>query len=167
MIRVRHLVVLSLAVAAIPVGLVLAGELAPHEAARAVAAVLVGALVVFALGPLRASPRLERVLTAPVARRPHEPLVDLAALERTLRLCTTAADVQWRLRPVLCDVARGLLRERHGVDLDRHRRRAETLLGSDLYEVVRPDRPDPEHRAAPSGLTEPIVAGFVERLGAL
>ena len=73
----------------------------------------------------------------------------LARVEREVTLATgTAFDVHFRLRPVLREVATGLL-ARRGVDLDRSPSRAEPLLGPTVWELVRPDRPTPDDRAAP------------------
>jgi hypothetical protein len=75
-----------------------------------------------------------------------------AALERTEREVTlstgTAFDVHYRLRPVLRTVATGLLLRR-GIDLERSPERASAVLGPDVWELVRPDRPPPSNRTAP------------------
>lgn len=92
-----------------------------------------------------------------------------ASLERTEReiaLATgTAFDVHYRLRPSLRAVASGLLLRR-GVDLERSPERARELVGADAWEIIRPDRPAPDDRAAP-GLPLDAVAravGDLERL---
>jgi len=85
---------------------------------------------------------------APVARSGSRPAT-LARVEREVTLATgTAFDVHFRLCPALRDVASGVL-ARHGVDLRRSPTRAELLLGPTTWELVRPDRPAPEDRAAP------------------
>lgn len=73
----------------------------------------------------------------------------LARVEREVTLATgTAFDVHFRLRPMLQSLAASLLLPR-GVDLERHPARAEALLGPDVWELVRADRPAPDDRAAP------------------
>jgi hypothetical protein len=73
----------------------------------------------------------------------------LARIEREVTLSTgTAFDVHYRLRPVLRTVATGLLLRR-GIDLERSPERAHAVLGPDVWELVRPDRPPPSNRTAP------------------
>ena len=60
----------------------------------------------------------------------------------------TAFDVHYRLRPSLRAVASGLLLRR-GVDLERSPERARELVGPDVWELIRPDRPAPDDRTAP------------------
>jgi hypothetical protein len=83
-------------------------------------------------------------------RRRHprpERLPELARLEREAALAQSSAfDLHYRLRPVLREVAAGLLAWRHGIDLDRDRDRASELLGSETWQLVRPDRPPPHDR---------------------
>ena len=82
-------------------------------------------------------------------RRRHARPVTLERVERELTLATgTAFDVHFRLRPLLRELAYGVLLQR-GIDLDRHPVRAGTLLGPELWELVRPDRPAPDDRTAP------------------
>ncbi|MCZ7588594.1 MAG: hypothetical protein M5U27_06985 [Gaiella sp.] len=82
-------------------------------------------------------------------RRAHARPATLARVERELTLASgTAFDVHYRLRPLLQQLAAGLLL-RHGVDLERHPARAEALLGPGLWEVVRPGRSAPDDRTAP------------------
>ena len=53
-----------------------------------------------------------------------------------------------RVRPVLREIAAHRLRTSYGVELDREPERARELLPSDVWEVVRPDRPFPADRLA-------------------
>jgi hypothetical protein len=72
----------------------------------------------------------------------------LARVEREVSLATgTAFDVHYRLRPTVRSVANGLLLRR-GIDLERRPDRARPLLGADVWELVRPDRPAPDDRTA-------------------
>lgn len=123
-----------------------------------VAAVVVGALVLAALVP-RVSPR-------PRARGSRHSVSRPAALERIERVVgagrQSAGDVHVRVRPLLREIADPLLR-REGVGLDSEPQRARALLGEELWEVVRPDRPRPQDRRAP-GLTRSELERLVERL---
>jgi hypothetical protein len=53
-----------------------------------------------------------------------------------------------RLRPLLRDIAAHRLRSRYGVELDAEPARARELVGSEAWNVVRPDRQPPEDRLA-------------------
>ena len=76
----------------------------------------------------------------PRSRRPPE----LVRLEHRLALAaTTAFDLHYRLRPVVREIAAERLWAKHAVDLDSEPRRAESLLGERIWELVRPDRPPP------------------------
>ncbi|HEY4376718.1 MAG TPA: hypothetical protein VGM93_06150 [Acidimicrobiales bacterium] len=81
----------------------------------------------------------------PVARPP-----ELEELERTVGFATEAAgDVHRRLRPVLRSLAAHQLRRRRGIDLEADPDAARRLLGAELYDLVRADRPAPVDRRAP------------------
>jgi hypothetical protein len=97
------------------------------------------------------------------AHRPrrHAPftLPELDRLERELSLGTQSAfDFHVRLRPVLQEIAEARLAAR-GRGLDD----AEGLLGSEAWELVRPDRPAPTDRHAP-GADPAAVRRFVDAL---
>lgn len=90
----------------------------------------------------------------------------LARIEREVTLATgTAFDVHFRLRPMLQSLSASLLLRR-GIDVERNPARAETLLGPDLWELVRPDRPAPDDRAAPGVPIETVerVVADLERI---
>lgn len=100
---------------------------------------------------------------APTRARP----ASLARVEREVTLATgTAFDVHYRLRPIVRSVANGLLLRR-GIDLERRPDRARPLLGADVWELVRPDRPAPDDRTArglePAAIERAIAS--LERLG--
>lgn len=122
------------------------------------AALVVGALVLIALVP-RVPPR-----SPPPRRRRAVPRP--AELERIEGVVSsgrqTAGDVQVRLRPLLREIAATLLR-RQGVRLDADPERARALLGEELWDVVRPDRPRPLDRRAP-GLELSELERLVGRL---
>jgi hypothetical protein len=77
----------------------------------------------------------------------------------------TAFDVHFRLRPHVRRVAAYRLGLR-GVSLDRQPERAEAVLGSEAWDLARPDRPEPEERNA-RGLDAAQVRRIVEALDAL
>ena len=88
----------------------------------------------------------------------------LARTERELSMAGAAAfDVHFRLRPVLAELAADLLSTRRGIDLERSPERAHTVLGDDVWEIVRPDRPEPAQRHAP-GLDEAELGRIVTAL---
>jgi hypothetical protein len=128
---------------------------APEHAALVGHALLVVVLALalgLALGRLRdAMPRSASRFDAafaparPTRARP----ATLARMEREVSLATgTAFDVHFRLRPLLLTISTGLLLRR-GIDLARRPDRAEELLGPNVWELVRPDRPSPADRTAP------------------
>jgi hypothetical protein len=89
-----------------------------------------------------------------------------ADLERLERLVVTgratAGDVHQRLRPVLQEVAAARMRP-HGVWLDRSPDEARRLLGDELWELLRADRPRPSDPRAP-GLSLEQLSSAIERL---
>ena len=104
-----------------------------------------------ALGALlRAVPRRPSAFDAAFASAPRTRArpASLERAEREVALARgTAFDVHYRLRPSLRAVAAGLL-HRRGVDLERSPARAAELVGPDVWELIRPDRPAPSDRAA-------------------
>ena len=70
---------------------------------------------------------------------------------------SAAFDVHFRLRPVIAELAAELLSSRRGIDLERDPERAHAVLGDDVWELVRPDRPQPAERHG-SGSTRPSSA---------
>jgi hypothetical protein len=105
--------------------------------------------------PTRSS-AFDAAFAAATARRARP--ASLARVEREVTLATgTAFDVHFRLRPLLRDVAAGMLLRR-GIDLERSPERAEAAVGPDVWELIRPDRPPPEDRTAPG-----IALAEVER----
>ena len=122
------------------------------------AAIVVGALVLAALVP--------RVPTRPRSRRPRRSAPRPATLERIERVVDagrqTAGDVHVRVRPLLREITAPLLRRR-GVHLDSEPQRARALLGEELWEVVRHDRPRPRERRDP-GLALTDLDRLVQRL---
>ncbi|HET7466854.1 MAG TPA: hypothetical protein VFL29_09310 [Candidatus Dormibacteraeota bacterium] len=88
-------------------------------------------------------PRFWRRRRAPVIEVP----ADLESLQLAVQLAMSSEfDRHYRLRPVMVDIAAGLLARRRGVDLFFDRERASALLGPELWELVRPERPEPPGR---------------------
>jgi hypothetical protein len=116
----------------------------------------------------RELPRRASSFDAAFGRRstPRARPASLARVEREVTLATgTAFDVHFRLRPMLQSLSAGLLLRR-GVDVERDPARAEMLLGPDVWELVRPDRPAPEDRTAPGVRIETVerVVADLERI---
>ena len=70
-----------------------------------------------------------------------------------------------RLRPVLVEIADARLAHR-GLRLDRDVEEARRLLGSAVWDLVRPDRPAPQARDAP-GISPRRLADILDVLEAL
>jgi len=154
---------------------VLAGLLAirPLPTARALAIwiLLLAAIALFALARSRrddgsrqagrfeaALQRRERPATAPA---------QLLRMERELGLGMSGAGHAWHhLLPRLRAVAAARLGSRHGIELDRQPDAARALLGDDVWELLRPDRPEPEDQHAP-GVARNRVVAVIARLEAL
>jgi hypothetical protein len=168
-VSATRVALLGLVALAVDVALALGGAIEAQQAGRVAAAILVAAVFALGIGRLPSSRSLERAFDASGmgdAGAPERP-IRLDQLDRMLRFCSTEGDVQFRLRPVLRDVAAGLLRERHGLDLDGEPVRAEQLLGPELAALVRADRPAPPDRSARTSLDDHALLVLVERLGAL
>jgi hypothetical protein len=104
---------------------------------------------------------LEREPRRPI--RPHE----LERLERELTLAnSTAFDVHYRLRPPLREIAEQRLADHRGLRLDAGGTEVEDALGTELWELVRPDREPPLERYA-RGLDVARLRLIVERLEGL
>jgi hypothetical protein len=88
--------------------------------------------------------RFEHALT----RKPEQPgrPAELVRIEREITLGTsTAGHFHNRLAPLLRDAAAA----RFGFALEQRPDAARARLGSDTWELVRPDRPAPEDRSGP------------------
>ena len=92
---------------------------------------------------------------------------ELLRMERELLLGIADADhAHRRLLPLLRTAAAARLAARHGLDLDRRPDAARTLLGDDVWELLRPDRPQPENRHGP-GVPRQQIAAVIERVESL
>ena len=138
--------------------------------ALAIWVVLIAAMVLLLLvrhsrdsGPART--RFEAALRQRAAKLPQP--VELLRMERDLELgIAGAGHAHHRLLPILREAAAARLASRHGIELERRPEVAEQLLGEDLWELVRPDRPEPGDRFAP-GVPRERVAAAVERVESL
>ena len=113
---------------------------------------------------LRNPSDFERALTQrPGARtRPAE----LVRIERELTLgAATAEHFQTRLAPLLREAAAARLAA-HEIDLELRPDRARALLGDDVWDLIRPDRPAPAERnaAGPPLRTVAAVIDTIERV---
>lgn len=89
---------------------------------------------------------------------------ELERLEREVVLAGgNAFDVHVRIRPSLREIAAHRLESGRALELDRGAPETRALLGADLWELVRPDRPAPNDRSAP-GLTLERLRAYVDRL---
>lgn len=124
--------------------------LASHVYLVVVAGVALASLVV-ALGRSLRAPRVSTFESGLTQRRPPaERVKQLERLEREVTLGRQNAwDLHTRLRPTLRETAAGLLAARRGIDLEREPQRAASVLGTDAWELVRPDHTPPQHRHAP------------------
>jgi hypothetical protein len=100
----------------------------------------------------------EHVLSrkAPEPTRPSE----IVRIEREITLGTrSAGHLHTRLLPLLRDAASARLR----IDFDLHPERARAALGAESWELLRPDRLEPNNRSAP-GLPLRRVRAVVDQL---
>jgi hypothetical protein len=97
------------------------------------------------------------------ALRPHrdEPMrpPELIRIEREIRLGMSS---EWylykRLAPILRDAATA-----RGIDFERRPAAARELLGDEVWELIRPDKPEPDHQTR-SQLGYPQLRAAVESL---
>jgi hypothetical protein len=95
------------------------------------------------------------------------PPVELLRMERELALgVASAGHAQRRLLPLLRAAAAARAGSRHGIELERSPDAARVLLGEDTWELLRPDRPEPEDRHGP-GVPRARIAEVIERLESL
>lgn len=109
--------------------------------------------------------RFEQALRKP---RPTSPQPEeLLHMEREIVLGSADADhAHRRLLPLLRDIAAARIAARHGFELDRRPEAARALLGDDVWELLRPDLPEPEDRHAP-GVPHKSIVAVIERVEAL
>ncbi len=126
----------------------------PTSRALGIWVVLSTAIVLFVLArqagespwPTRA-PRFEQALRRrkPASQQPEE----LLRMDREIVLGSADADhAHRRLLPLLRGTAAARIAARHGFELERRPDAARALLGEDVWELLRPDRPEPRDRHA-------------------
>jgi len=110
---------------------------------------------------LRRPSELERILATRRDSRMRP--AELVRIEREITLgAATAGHLHARLSPLLRDAAAARLAA-HEIDLERRPHRAREVLGDDVWELVRPDRPVPDERNAP-GLPLHRLAAALDRI---
>lgn len=115
--------------------------------------------------PARRVSPFEEALRArtPAAAEPME----LLRMERELELgIASAGSAHHRLLPLLRSAAAARLASRHGAELDRRHEAARALLGEEVWELLRPDRPEPADRFG-RGVPRERVTAVIERVESL
>jgi hypothetical protein len=124
-------------------------EVAAYEAVLLI--VGIGAFVALSRpGEVRSEPAPLHVRARrPKPQRPPQ----LEEIERLVSFGTTTAfDADWRLLPLLRDLARGRLRDHHRIDLDTEPAAARRYLGDVAWEFLRPGYQPRPNRLGP-GIT--------------
>src|SRR4051812_13754072 len=128
--------------------LVVALLIAPQRATLAIHVRLLIVLALAFLAFMRLVQELYPRVPSPFERslHRHQPAAErpgsLTGLEREVSMAGSAAfDVHFRLRPAIAELATELLSARRGIDLEREPERAHAALGDDVWELVRPGRP--------------------------
>lgn len=130
-----------------------------------VAAIALVLLVRHSRGRRKPASRFEWALRG--RKEPPPPPVELLRMERELELgIADATHAHRRLLPLLRAAAEARLASRRGVELDRRPEAAEAVLGEDVWELLRPDRPEPADRHGP-GVPREQVAAVIERVESL
>ena len=149
-----------------------AGALGAGVALRVGTGAVVGFVLAFVLPSLWpagiAVSAFEQAVRAKPPAPPPAP-ASLRRVERDVVLATGRAgssDLYHTLCPMLRELAAHRLRSAHGVELDAQPAQARALLGYELWDLVRQDRPAPEDRNAP-GLPMKDLARAGERLESL
>jgi hypothetical protein len=115
-------------------------------------------------GPEPAS-SFERALRGrkPAASQPEE----LLRMDRELVLGSADADhAHRRLLPLLRATAASRLAARRGFELARRPEAARALLGDEVWELLRPDRPEPPDRHGP-GVPRKSIVAVIDRVESL
>ena len=151
--------------------LVAALELAPERRPVAVSVYLLvlGAValrLLVRLVQLAHPPAPPSELDAALNRQPERPALppELESIARMLALASASGVyVHNRLRPELRSIARELLFSRRGIDLDAEPDLARAALGPTVWDLLRPDREEPDSYESP-GLPPPVLARIVADL---
>jgi hypothetical protein len=140
--------------------------------ALAIWVVLMTALLLFVLvrqpherGWSAPARRFEQALRG--RKQPVSQPEELLRMERELVLGVADADhAHRRLLPLLRAAAAARLSARYGLELERRPDAARALLGEDVWELLRPDRPEPLNRHGP-GVPQERLTAVIERVEAL
>jgi hypothetical protein len=153
--------------------LVILLALPPLSTARALAIWIVFASGIALVLLVRHSPtggeqRRSRFEAALRGRRAATPIpVELLRMERELELgIAGAGSAHHRLLPLLRSAAAARLATRHGIELERRPDAARALLGEEVWELLRPDRPEPADRFDP-GVPRHRVTAAIEQVESL
>jgi hypothetical protein len=104
----------------------------------------------------------ERALRPRATERVRPP--ELVRMERELTLASAnAGHLHTRLLPLLRDAARVRLAARHRVDLARRPDEARRILGEEAWDLLRPDRPEPENTQG-SGLSLRRIGRLIDAI---
>jgi hypothetical protein len=101
-------------------------------------------LVIGAVAMALVLPRAPRLPVGPQASRPVRP-ADLERVESIVTARSVASGVHTTLRPLLVEIAATRLGRRRALTPAD----AKALLGDELWDLLRPDRPRPEDPAGP------------------
>jgi len=157
--------------AAVPLLVVLA--VLPGDRSRAldIYVVYLGALLLLVLARTTAGEREARSRSLLDPRDDDKPqddrIAELDRLERDVVLATgSELDQHVRINPLLRDVVEHRLWTSRGIELEKDPERARTILGAELYELVKPGRPDPNARYF-KGLDLPALSSVLDRIEAI
>jgi len=164
---VIRLTILS-TLATIGAGFVLALDVFDPATVVAVYVLVLGALALLALTRIAQTGNQDEPSLFDLSlRRPPEHGVrppELVRVERELVLgMESAGQLHVRLVPLLREAAAVRLSANHHVDLERRPDLARRLLGDEVWELLRPDRPEPTDKSAP-GISRAKLGGVVDVL---
>lgn len=116
-------------------------------------------LVIGAAAMLVILPRAPRRRRAPSLPPEENRPADLRRVEHDVAARQAAVEVHVRLRPLLAEIAMARLARRRNLTAAE----ARALLGDELWDLVRPDRPRPSDPSGP-GLSLDQLTQMTERL---
>ena len=158
MIGARGICIASVAASAIVSGFLIGH---PAEVGAVTAIALAACVSLIATAELAARTELRRRLATRRADAP--PLRQLRQVDKTLGAARASeVGVDRQLRPLFRAIAAMRLAHR-GVDVDRHPEEAREILGEELWELVRADRPTASNLFA-GGLSTTGLQSLIERL---
>lgn len=172
MVKTRRRFVLPAFIAALALVLLLSLRPLATERSLAIWLILVAGLVLLTLArdvrARDATGRKRRFEAALRGRPPRSAVpVELLRVERELELgIASAGHAYRRLLPLLRAAASARLATGHGIELARSPERARALLGEDVWELLRPDRPVPADRHGP-GIPRAAVAAAIAKVESL